>query len=167
LSLLQPVRKIRKSPRFRNEKVSFRKLGLDTSASYLVYDFWADTFLGEHRGSLTMLVKLAGCRVLSFRPRRDRPQLLSTNRHLTQGGIDLKELRWDENHCELRGKSELVAEDDYSVTLHVPRNYKFLEMKADCDEFRPDTRPPHLVRLWFKNKRDKTITWRATFEKIR
>ncbi len=167
LTYLNLVRKIRKSPRFRNLKISFRKLGLDTAVPYLVYDFWADAFLGEHRGSLTILVKLAGCRVLAFHPNLGRPQLLSTNRHLTQGAIELRDLRWDENRCELRGKSELVAGDDYSVTLHVPREYKFIEMKADCEEFKPDTRPPHLVRLWFKNKRDKTLTWRATFEKVR
>jgi hypothetical protein len=167
LTYLTLVRRIRKSPRFRNLKMSFRKLGLDTSLSYLVYDFWADAFLGEHRGSFTTLVKLAGCRVLALHPNPGRPQLLSTNRHVTQGAIELRDLRWDENHRELRGKSELVGGDDYSVTLHVPREYKFIEMKADCEEFRPDTRPPHLVRLWFKNKRDKTISWRASFEKVR
>lgn len=166
LAFLQPVRKMRKSPRFRNLKLSFRKLGLESSVPYLVYDFWADAFLGEHRGSLTTLVKLAGCRILSFRPRLDHPQLLSTNRHVTQGGIELKDLRWDQNRCELTGRSELVGEDDYSLAIHVPRNYKFLEMTAECEEFRAETRPPGLVRLRLKNKRDKTVTWRAKFEKL-
>jgi len=163
---LQLVKKMRKSPRFRNLKVSFRKLRLDGSGSYLVYDFWPDAFLGEHRSSLTTLVKLAGCRILAFHPSLGHPQLLSTNRHVTQGGLELKDLRWDESACELRGKSELVAEDDYCVTLHVPRDYKFLKMSADCAEFRADTRPTHLVRLWFRHPRDKTIIWHAKFEKV-
>ncbi len=167
LTFVQRVRKLRKAPRFRNVKLSFRKLGLKTSVTYLVYDFWTDTFLGEHRGSLTMLVKLAACRILAFHPRVDRPQFLSTNRHVTQGGVEMKELSWDENCGELRGQSDLVAGDDYSVTLHVPRNYSFIEMKANCEDFRADTRPSHLVRLWFNNNRSKTITWRAKFEKVR
>jgi hypothetical protein len=167
LALLQLVRKTRKPPRFRNFTVSFRKLGLDASVPYLVYDFWADAFLGEHKGSLTTLVKLAGCRILFFHAQADHPQLLSTNRHVTGGGIELRDLRWDESRGELWGRSKLVGGDDYSVTLHVPRGYGFSEMKADCEEFRADTRAPHLVRLWFKNRRDKTITWRARFEKVR
>jgi len=166
LAFLQPLRKIRKAPRFRSVKRSFRKLGLEASVPYLVYDFWAETFLGEHRSSLSALVKLAGCRILAVHPRLEHPQLLSTNRHVTQGGIELKELHWEESRCELRGRSELVAGHDYSVTLHVPRNYTFVEMNANCEEFKADTRPPHLARLWFKNKRGKTITWRAKFENI-
>lgn len=167
LVLLRPLRKMRKSPRFRSLSVSLRKLGLDGSAPCLVYDFWADTFLGEHRASLTALVKLAACRVLAVHPRLDHPQFLSSSRHVTQGGVELKDLRWDEGRCELRGQSEIVGGDDYSVTLHVPRNYKFLEMNADCAESKADTRSPHLVRLWFKNAKDKTFGWRAKFEKIR
>lgn len=163
---LQRVTRMRKAPRFRKSKTSFRKLGLEPSVPYLVYDFWADAFLGEQKGSLTTLVKLAACRILAVHPRLDRPQLLSTNRHVTQGGIELRELRWDESRCELRGRSDLVGQDDYSVTLHVPRNYEYLEMKANCEEYRADTRPSHLVRLWFRNKRDKTVTWRVKFEKV-
>jgi hypothetical protein len=167
LTPLHLVRKMRKSPRFRNLKVSLRRLGLDVSIPYLIYDFWADHFLGEHRASLTTLVKLAGCRVLAFHPSLGHPQLVSTNRHVTQGGIELKDLRWDDVACELKGKSELVAEDDYCTTLHVPRDYTFLEVSADCAEFRADARSPHLVRLWFKHPRDKTISWQAKFNKLR
>ncbi|MDP2895866.1 MAG: alpha-galactosidase [bacterium] len=166
LALLHLVKKMRKSPRFRNVKVSFRRLGLDPSISHLVYDFWADHFLGEHRGSLTTLVKLAACRVLAFHPALGRPQLLSTSRHVTQGAIELKDLRWDESRCELKGKSDLVAEDDYRIVVHVPTNYKLVEVQADCSESRADTGPTHLVRLWLKHPRDKTVSWRAKFEKL-
>ncbi len=167
LSFLQPVRKMRMSPRFRSLSVSFRRLGLDGSTSFLVYDFWADTFLGEHRGSLTALVKLAACRVLAVHPRLDRPQFLSSSRHVTQGGVELKDVRWDDGRGELRGQSEVVGGDNYSVTLHVPRNYKFLEMNADCAESRADTGSPHLVRLWLRHPRDKAVSWRARFEKLK
>ncbi len=166
LQFLKPVRRMRKSPRLRNLTVTFRELGLDEAVPYLVYDFWSEAFLGEHRGSLTALVKLAGCRALAVHKRLDHPQLLSTNRHLTQGGIELHDLRWVEKRAALRGKSDVVAGDDYCVTLHVPGNYKFAEMKADCDEFTADTSSPHLVRLRLKNQKDKQVTWRAKFEKI-
>jgi hypothetical protein len=100
-------------------------------------------------------------------PRLDRPQFLSSNRHVTQGGVELKEVRWDDGRGELRGQSEIVGGDNYSVTLHVPRNYKFLEMNADCAESRADTGSPHLVRLWLKHPRDKAVSWRARFEKLK
>jgi hypothetical protein len=167
LTPLLLLAKMRKPPRFRNMKLSFRKLGLDPSTSYLVYDFWADHFMGEHRGSLTTLVKLAACRILAFHPAQGRPQVLSTSRHVTQGGIELKDLRWDESRCELRGKSDLVAEEEYRIAVHVPRGYNLLEVQVDSEESRAEAGPTHLVRLWLKHPRDKSVSWRARFEKLK
>ena len=166
LTPLRLIARMRKPPRFRNLKLSFRKLGLDPSISYLVYDFWADHFMGDHRGSLTALVKLAACRILAFHPAQEHPQLLSTNRHVTQGGIELKDLRWDESRCELRGKSDLVGEEEYRIAVHVPRGYNLVELKADSEEFRADSGPTHLIRLSLKHPRDKTVSWHVRFEKL-
>lgn len=167
LSPLQVIAKMRKPPRFRNLKLSFRKLGLDSSISYLVYDFWADHFMGEHRGSLTALVKLAACRILAVHPAQEHPQLLSTNRHVTQGGMELKDLRWDESRCELRGKSDLVAEEEYRIAVHVPRGYNLVEVQADSEESRAEAGHTHMVRLSLQHPRDKTVAWRARFDKLR
>jgi hypothetical protein len=41
-----------------------------------------------------------------------------------------------------------------------------VEVQADCSESRADTGPTHLVRLWLKHLRDKTVSWRAKFEKL-
>ena len=39
-------------------------------------------------------IESMGLRSYALREKLDRPQLLSTSRHLSQGGVDLAEVRW-------------------------------------------------------------------------
>ena len=67
----------------------FDRLGLEPAQGYLVYDFWDDRFLGLHGDRLKVLVRLADCLTLAVHPAKGVPQLISTNRHVTQGGVEL------------------------------------------------------------------------------
>ncbi len=105
------------------------EVGLDLAAdlhlpagSYHLYDFWANAYLGEASTAAPVPLTLRPCasQVLAVRPALDRPQILSTSRHLTQGAVDLASLDWDEATQTLSAVSRVVAGDPYAVTLHVP-----------------------------------------------
>ena len=108
-------------------------LHLDTDADngYLVYDYWDRTFLGRVTGVLDLELPPHGSRVLSFRSELERPQIVSTSRHIGQGAQDLIAVEWDEKALRLSGRSRVVQGDPYRISLHIPPEYSPAQATAD------------------------------------
>ncbi len=96
------------------------RLGLPPAAEYVAFDFWADKFVPPFRETLTAELPAASCRVLAVRPVADRPQLLSTSRHVTQGIVDVLDENWDAASRTLSGTSRVVGGDPYELRIVVP-----------------------------------------------
>lgn len=98
------------------------KLGLAADASYVVFDFWRQEFVGVHKKTLSLDIEPHDTRVLSIHPLEDHPQLLALSRHIS-GTYSLRELSWDSSQLALTGVSDVVPGDPYSVWLYVPAGY--------------------------------------------
>lgn len=59
------------------------------------YEFWSETYLGEHTQPFQIDVPPHDCKVLALRPLLAQPQLVGDNRHVTQGAADLGPVVWD------------------------------------------------------------------------
>jgi hypothetical protein len=107
--------------------VRFRDLGLPTPPHrrYLVYEFWTRRLLGVFRGGFTAPPQPAQtARVYAIRRLLDRPQIVSTNRHITQGGVDLLQETWSAAGQRLSGRSAVIAGDRYRIVLHLPPGWR-------------------------------------------
>jgi len=95
-------------------------LGLKENKSYYVYDFWNDNYVGKLEGSMRLEqeLRLGEARMMSVRECLNRPQVLSTDRHIMQGYIDMVEKSvWNDKEMVLSGVSSLVEEDPYSIVI--------------------------------------------------
>ena len=97
--------------------LDFNKVGLDPRREYLLFDFWNQKFLGKVSGKYSAVLPAHNCQVLSLRPAENHPQLVGTDRHITMGGAELRDERWDATSKQLRIKVELV--ENYPTTLTV------------------------------------------------
>jgi len=95
---------------------SFARLGLP-EAAYVAYDFWGKRLLPLQKGALKFSVPAESCRILALRALSDRPQVISTSRHLTQGMIDLRDEAWDAGAGTLSGVSTVVGHDAYELRV--------------------------------------------------
>lgn len=104
-------------------QVRFRDIGLDGEREYVVFEFWTDRVLGVFKGFFEApSIGPMGLHSFAIHEKTDRPQILSTSRHLSQGAVDLESVAW-ENNLTLTGRSRVVAGDRYVITLHLPNNY--------------------------------------------
>jgi hypothetical protein len=92
-------------------------LGLDPRQEYYIYDFWNETFVGRFKGSGTLVQTLrpGEARMLSVRKAEPHPQVLSTNRHLMQGHLDLSGVNWDGHR--LVGKAMVVGGEPFKIVV--------------------------------------------------
>lgn len=94
-------------------------LGHDAGGSYHLYDFWNDKYVGEFEGSASISIPLKPQQALTYSLHRklDRPQILSTNRHVMQGLMDLANVKWDEATQTLSGIAKVVGGEPFVITL--------------------------------------------------
>ncbi len=80
----------------RDYTVDFAAFGLDAGRDYHLFDFWAGAYLGIHAGGYRVSGLPAGhCRVIGIRAVRDVPQLVGTDWHITQGGMEFEAVEYD------------------------------------------------------------------------
>lgn len=103
--------------------VSWAELGLDPAQPHHVYDFWGKAYLGAWERGVFIDVPPGDVRLLSIVPMLDKPQVISTSRHVTQGWLDLKSLSdssTDGLHT-IQGTSSVIANDPYTLVFGTPR----------------------------------------------
>lgn len=100
-----------------------QELGLEPEAEYLVFDFWNNSFVGRIRNHVELAFLPCESRVLAIRKYSGVPQVVSTNRHVSQGGVDILMMCWEERTLTLHGISSVVKGDEYRLSIYVPGGF--------------------------------------------
>lgn len=148
-------------------KVVFANLGLPEEATYIVHEFWTGKTLGVFQKEFpAMAQKAKDVRVYAIRPVLDRPQVVSTNRHISQGGVDLDQVNWNESAHQLAGQSQLVRNDSYTLTVRVPAPYRLESAKAG-DNLQVTVQPTehNCARVSWTSPTTQAVDWTIRFAK--
>ncbi len=143
-------------------------LGLDADQSYHVYDFWNDHYIGQIAGSsrLAQDLRPGEARMMSVRQVVPHPQLLSTDRHIMQGYLDVENIQWNEKNKTLSGTSRVIGEDRYVITL---ASNGYLPESASTND--PDSgikwsaTDNGLIKIEIERKENAAVKWTVKFGK--
>lgn len=115
----------------KEKSVNFRDLGLGSGNKYVVFQFWTGKYLGVFKKEFKFpaIDQKYGCQLFCIRKEESHPQLLATNRHVSCGGYDLVNVKWQ--RMALAGTSKLVGGEGYNIYLREPPGYKFVD--ASCE----------------------------------
>ncbi len=143
-------------------------LGLEPKHVYHVHDFWNDRYVGTVRGggSLKQTLRPGEARMLSVREVLARPQIISTDRHLMQGLLELDKLTWDGDGRTLSGTVRLPAGDP--VTIAIATNGLEVEAGSAGESARATleaaTGTP-VVKLRLVSDENCVASWKVGFRK--
>ncbi len=146
-------------------EVKFSDLGLPGEEEYLVYEFWDQRFVGQFKDEFPVIKTEPRCvQMYAIRKKLDCPQIVSTSRHISQGSVDLLDVKWNGNNYSLSGKSKVVQQDPYTLTLHVPDEYsvKSATMNRHDTEMSQDK---NILTITHISEHTKTIKWTIDFER--
>jgi melibiase-like protein/alpha galactosidase C-like protein len=105
------------------------KLGLSAGTRYVVFDYWAQKLLGVFEDKMKVEVPSHDTRVLLIHPWLNHPQLIGTSRHIT-GAYSIRDLAWDAAKNTLRGSSETVPQETYTLFSYVPEGVTVSRVRA-------------------------------------
>ncbi len=108
----------------------FAELGLTADAGFAIYEFWTKAYQGVRKGRFEMRVPARGVRLLAVHRARATPQFLSSDRHITQGAVELSRLTWDASAKTLAGSVKTVKGYPLTLRFRVPSGYAFELAKA-------------------------------------
>ena len=142
--------------------VRFADLGLDPAKEYLVFEFWKQKMLGIFKGDFKLgELETHGLESLAIREKLDRPQLISTNRHLSQGAAEIEKLTWENN--TLKGRSRMIVDDNYIMTFYVPDGYPL--KKALVNGKPADTKlSGQILKVSYRPEKTASLSWEIEFE---
>jgi alpha-galactosidase len=114
----------------RSSKLPIESLGLDPRPEYLVFDFWKQKYVGCVRGAIDCpALGLGHCQILAVRPALDRPQLLSSTRHVSQDAVSVRAQAWRDGKLTLA--LEGVSDTTETYWIHVPAGFELPAIKTD------------------------------------
>lgn len=149
----------------RDKILSFRELGLDDKKEYLVFEFWTKQFRGIFRSQWTpgSIDTAFNCQAFCIRERLQHPQLLATNRHISCGGLEISDLRWEDN--TLQGVSDLVANDKYIIYLYEGTGYTFDRVILQDAAFLGSEKRGQVRMITLLSSKGGTVEWKVRYKK--
>lgn len=111
-------------------ETTLQELGLN-EGEYVAYEFWTNTFLGTSPSGFSMNVPARAVRLLAVHKTQNRPQFLSSDRHVSQGGVDLVDMKYDETSKTLRATFNLIEGNATVARFYVPEGYALKDVKCD------------------------------------
>jgi hypothetical protein len=140
-------------------------LGLDANNPYYVYDFWNNTCVGLISGAnkLEQVVRPGEARMMSVHAKEEYPQFISTNRHIMQGYVDMKECKWIDRKKTLQGISEVVEGDEYRIVI-ATNGYTAAGCNISTGRCAVKSRTDGLAELIINVNKNSAVTWKVKFK---
>jgi len=154
-------------------RVEITKLNLpdDKRGTYVGFDYWADEFIGPFTDALETELRPSSCRILSIQRLLERPLLVSTSRHITQGIVDVVEENWDNQKNTLSGKSRIVGLDPYELRIFAPADGRHRKVNS-VDVSRADKQAgvtikarqtEQEIRITINSPENRLVCWEIAF----
>lgn len=145
--------------------VKWSEIGLPDTIPVHVFDFWNKEYLGAWKKGMSFDINPTSCRLLTLLPDNGKIQLISTNRHISQGWIDLKSINFDEKKSVFNGTSKVVENDSYELRFVFPHGTNF-EIKNATAEKLPVKISNHQgwATVQFTSPKTAEVTWQVSFQ---
>lgn len=148
-------------------ELRFEELGLPGDAEYLIYDFWNQVLLGRFSECFTASVSARSNQLLAVHPLLGRPQFLSTDRHITQGGVSFEDMTWDDKNNILSGSVRLVENFPSKLVFFIPEEFELLSVKAEDEvEVITKTNYDRTVAVTLQRATSGLTEWKMKFLRL-
>jgi hypothetical protein len=147
-------------------RVDLKELGMP-AGRYVGFDYWGNRFVPPFDDDAEFEVPPGSCMVITLRRQLDRPAVVSTSRHVTQGLVELSDVQWDPTRGVLHGRSKLVGQDPYEVRID-PAGWGVTGARVSAGDESAGvtvsaTQHADGVRLAIRSPATRDVTWEIAF----
>jgi len=144
-----------------------QRLGLDPRKTYLIYEFWSQRLLAEVNRAVSLAWEPSSVNLLAIHEKRGVPQVLGTDRHYTQGAVELEDVRWDAEARTLSGVGLGVPGTTWRLAIYTPEGYNWgsrkVEYFRDYGNFSLISYEENILRLALDFGETGRVSWSVNF----
>jgi len=108
--------------RTRDYEISFEKLSLSGEKEYHVFDFWNRKYMGSFSCKINVSKLLPHhCIVLGIREKKDIPQIMATDMHISQGELELESSSFEDGSLKIKMST---CGKKGNIYIYIPEGYK-------------------------------------------
>ena len=119
--------------------VALDGLGLDPSKCYTSFEFWTGSWDGLVAGGLGCEVPMRTVRLFALWEAKGHPQFVGDDRHITQGAVELNDLKWDAAAKTYKLDVNVIGGFPFTYYVCVPDGFKFKRV-ASADGVKVDAK---------------------------
>jgi hypothetical protein len=142
------------------------RLGLESTASYLIYDFWEQRLLPISNGTVRLRFAPASVRLLALREQRGIPQVAGTDRHYTQGAVELTQVQWDAPQGIFSGLGLGAPGMQWTLTISVPEALTWQAEPRQTPGIAVVSYADNLLRARLHFAETDRVAWSFTFAAV-
>ena len=146
------------------------RLWLDTKKTYLAFDFWKEQFGGDVKNELHVQIPPASVVLLALHEKRDCPQVISTDRHVLQGALELESVRWDADIQTMTGVSLGPVNTEHNVAVYIPESRPWVQggsfLFHDFPGYTLKMMDDHILRVHVRFDHDERVVWKIRFKEF-
>ncbi len=146
------------------KSVPLDRLWLEPSKRYLTYDFWRQQFSGVVTTEMKVSIPPAGVRLLTVHEELERPQFISTDRHILQGAVELESVTWEESTQTISGISTGPLHTSHNVYVYVPGEHPWTwggyVLFRDYESFTLKIVHENIIQVHLRFEKSERVAWR-------
>jgi hypothetical protein len=142
------------------------RLGLESTASYLVYDFWEQRLLPLSNGTVRLHFAPASVHLLAIHEQRGIPQVIGTDRHYTQGAVELAQVQWDAAQRTLSGLGLGAPGMHWTLAISVPEGFTWHTGQRETPGIAVMSYADNLLRARLHFAETDCVAWSFTFDPV-
>ena len=147
--------------------VRLERLWLDREKTYIAYDFWKEQVHGLVRRELLVRVPPESVVLLALHEKRGIPQVISTDRHVLQGAMELENVQWDPETQTLEGISLGPIGTAHNVSVYIPEPHPWVQGRTfifhDFPDYTLRMMDEHVLRVRVRFDRESRVEWKIRF----
>ena len=143
------------------------RLGLESPTPCLVYDFWEQRLLAATSGSLQLHFAPSSVHLLAIHARCGVPQVVGTDRHYTQGAVELAQVQWDAAQGTLSGIGLGAPGLSWTLAIYVPEGFTWHANQRETPGVAVISYGDNLLQARLHFVETDRVTWSYTFNAVR
>jgi hypothetical protein len=152
------------------KKFPLNRLWLDPAKTYLAFDFWKQQFIGEVVNELKVSIQPGSVRLFALHEKTGRPQFISTDRHISQGAVEIEDMNWDESTKTLSGISTGPLHTSHNVFVYVPGEHSFTwggyVLFRDYDSYSLKLVDKNIIQVHVRFEKSNKVQWQINMDEF-
>ena len=109
---------------------AWNEIGEPRDRRFVGWEFWGGTYLGSLSEKMALAVPPRSVRLVALQPQMDHPQFLSSDRHVTQGAVELNDLKWNAAAQTYTLDVKAIGGFSFTYFVRVPDGFNFKSASA-------------------------------------